>query len=61
MRNDFFDKVAFIIEKARTHVGRTADLAMCITYFEIGRMIVDEEQNYFTSAFIALPHAKFIT
>jgi predicted nuclease of restriction endonuclease-like (RecB) superfamily len=45
MSNDFFDKVAFIIEKARAHVGRTADLAMCITYFEIGRMIVDEEQN----------------
>jgi predicted nuclease of restriction endonuclease-like (RecB) superfamily len=50
MNNDFFDKVAFIIEKARTHVGRTADLAMCITYFEVGRMIVEEEQDGKTRA-----------
>jgi len=45
MNNDFFDKVASIIEKARTYVGRTADLTMCITYFEVGRMIVEEEQG----------------
>jgi len=45
MNNDFFNKVAYIIEKARTYVGRTADLTMCITYFEIGRMIVEEEQG----------------
>jgi len=41
----FFENVAKIIEKARTFVGRTADLTMCITYFEIGRMIVEEEQG----------------
>jgi predicted nuclease of restriction endonuclease-like (RecB) superfamily len=45
MNNDFFNKVAYIIEKARTYVGRTADLTMCITYFEVGRMIVEEEQG----------------
>jgi hypothetical protein len=45
MNNDFFDKVASIIEKARTYVGRTADLTMCVTYFEVGRMIVEEEQG----------------
>jgi len=41
----FFDKVAALIEQARAHVGRTADLTMCVTYFEIGRMIVEEEQG----------------
>jgi len=37
--------VAKTIEQARAYVGRTADLAMCATYFEIGRMIVQEEQG----------------
>ena len=41
----FFDNVATIIEQARTYVGRTADLTMCITYYEIGRMIVEQEQK----------------
>ena len=45
MSKDFFDGVARIIEKARAYVGRTADLTMCITYFEIGRMIVEQEQD----------------
>jgi len=43
--NTFFEGVAKIIEQARTYVGRTADLTMCVTYFEIGRMIVEEEQG----------------
>jgi len=43
--NDFFENVAQIIEQARRFVGRTADLAMCVTYFEVGRMIVEEEQG----------------
>ena len=43
--NDFFDGVAAIIEQARAYVGRTADLAMCVTYFEVGRMIVEREQD----------------
>jgi predicted nuclease of restriction endonuclease-like (RecB) superfamily len=46
----FFDNVATIIEQARTYVGRTADLTMCITYYEIGRMIVEQEQNGKTRA-----------
>ena len=41
----FFAGVAAIIEQARAYVGRTADLTMCVTYFEIGRMIVEEEQG----------------
>ncbi|MCL1995451.1 MAG: PDDEXK nuclease domain-containing protein [Defluviitaleaceae bacterium] len=42
---DFFENVVGIIEQARRHVGRTADLTMCVTYFEVGRMIVEEEQG----------------
>lgn len=41
----FFDNVAQIVEESRHFVGRTVDLTMCITYFEIGRMIVEEEQG----------------
>ncbi|MCL1791818.1 MAG: DUF1016 N-terminal domain-containing protein [Peptococcaceae bacterium] len=43
--NSFFEDVARIIEQAHSFVGRTADLTMCVTYFEIGRMIVEEEQG----------------
>ena len=48
--NTFFEDVARIIEQARAHVGRTADLTMCVTYYEIGRMIVEEEQGGKTRA-----------
>ena len=41
----FFSSVAAIIEQARAYVGRTVDLTMCVTYFEIGRMIVEQEQD----------------
>ena len=43
--DNFFDSVAAIIEQARAYVGRTADLTMCVTYFEVGRMIVEQEQG----------------
>nr|HPM10944.1 DUF1016 N-terminal domain-containing protein [Paludibacter sp.] len=41
----FFENVARLIEQARAYVGRTANLTMCLTYYEIGRMIVEEEQG----------------
>ena len=41
----FFDGVAAIIEQARVYVGRAADRAMCVTCFEIGRLIVEREQG----------------
>ena len=41
----FFENVALIIEQARKFVGRTADLSMCVTYFVVGHMIVEEEQG----------------
>ena len=37
--------MAQIIENARSFVGRTTNIAMCITYYEVGRMIVEEEQG----------------
>ena len=45
MGDEFFGNVASLIEQARKYVGRTADLTMCVTYFEVGRMIVEEEQG----------------
>ena len=42
---EFFDNVVRLVKQARSHVGRTADLTMCVTYYEIGRMIVEEEQG----------------
>ncbi|MDR2581237.1 MAG: DUF1016 N-terminal domain-containing protein, partial [Fibromonadaceae bacterium] len=43
--SDFFTLVANAIEQARKFVGRTADLTMTVTYFEVGRMIVEKEQG----------------
>jgi predicted nuclease of restriction endonuclease-like (RecB) superfamily len=45
VNDKFFDGVVRLIESARAYVGRTTDLTMCITYFEIGRMIVEREQG----------------
>lgn len=50
VKTDFFEEVAMTVENAKTFIGRTVDLAMCITYFEIGRMIVEEEQGGKTRA-----------
>ena len=44
-KGEFFDNVTRLVEQARSHVGRTVDLTMCVTYYEIGRMIVEEEQG----------------
>ena len=46
VENDvFFENVALLIEKARSFIGRTVDVTKCITYFEVGRRIVEEEQG----------------
>jgi predicted nuclease of restriction endonuclease-like (RecB) superfamily len=45
MNDEFFDTVASLIEQSRSFVGRTVDLTMCITYYEIGRMLVEREQG----------------
>lgn len=41
----FFSQVADMLLQEREHVARQVNSAMVLTYFEIGRMIVEEEQN----------------
>jgi len=41
----FFENVALLIEQARKNAARSVDIVMCVTYFEIGRMIVEREQQ----------------
>lgn len=43
--NDFFNNIAKMTEQARVYVGRTAGLVMCAIYFDVGRMIIKEEQG----------------
>ncbi|WP_166926465.1 PDDEXK nuclease domain-containing protein [Flavobacterium poyangense] len=40
-----FQQVAELLQNARQQVLRTVNSVMTITYFEIGRIIVEEEQN----------------
>ena len=40
-----FSQVAELLQNARQQVLRTVNSTMVYTYFEIGRMIVEEEQN----------------
>ena len=43
--NDFFDKVTNLLKEARKTVVKTVNQTMVITYFEIGKVIVEEEQG----------------
>jgi predicted nuclease of restriction endonuclease-like (RecB) superfamily len=46
MSNDLlYDKIAAVIDHARQRVASFANLTMVHTYFEVGRMIVEEEQQ----------------
>lgn len=40
-----FQQVVELLQNARLQVLRTVNQTMTITYFEIGRMIIEEEQN----------------
>lgn len=42
---EFFQQVVVLLQNARQQVLRTVNSTMTFTYFEIGRMIVEEEQN----------------
>ncbi len=44
-QNDFYTKVANLLKEARNSVVQSVNKTMVYTYFEIGRMIVEEEQN----------------
>jgi predicted nuclease of restriction endonuclease-like (RecB) superfamily len=41
----FFSKIVDLLQSARSRVVQTVNQAMVLTYFEIGRMIVEEEQQ----------------
>ena len=45
IQTDFYNKVANLLKEARKSVVQTVNKTMVYTYFEIGRMIVEEEQN----------------
>jgi len=42
---DFYYKVAELLNDARSNIVQTVNKTMVYTYFEIGRMIVEEEQS----------------
>lgn len=45
VENQLYSKVATLLENARTQVVSTVNLTMVITYFEIGRTIIEDEQQ----------------
>ena len=45
IKNIFYNKVSELLKEARRGVAQTVNKTMVYTYFEIGRMIVEEEQN----------------
>ena len=45
IQKDFYKKVADLLKEARRSVVQTVNKTMVYTYFEIGRMIFEEEQN----------------
>ena len=44
LNNIFLDKVSMVVEEARKNLKTAVNIMMVYTYFEIGRMIVEEEQ-----------------
>lgn len=45
MDNNFLEKVGNILTRAKHNIKTAVNLSMVYTYYEIGRMIVEEEQN----------------
>jgi predicted nuclease of restriction endonuclease-like (RecB) superfamily len=45
LNTGFYTQIVDLLQAARKNVVRAVNQTMVITYFEIGRMIVDEEQN----------------
>lgn len=42
---DFFDRVLEILKKAREQAKMALNISMVYSYYEVGRMIIEEEQN----------------
>lgn len=45
LNNIFFDKVSKVVEEAKKNVKTAVNIMMVYTYFEIGKIIVEEEQS----------------
>jgi len=45
LNTKFFSQIVDLLQSARNKVVRTVNQTMVLTYFEIGRMIVEEEQD----------------
>jgi len=45
LNTKFFTQIVDLLQSARSKVVRTVNQTMVLTYFEIGRMIVEEEQD----------------
>ena len=45
LNKELFQSIKSLIQEARKHVVHNINTTMLITYFEIGRMIVEDEQN----------------
>ena len=45
INQDFFQSISNILEEARRNAKTAVNLSMVYTYYEIGRKIVEEEQN----------------
>lgn len=43
--NNLIDRISVLLQEARNRVVSTVNHTMVLTYFEVGRMIVEEEQN----------------
>ena len=44
--NELSKKISNLLVEARKRVLQTVNHTMVLTYFEIGRMIIEEEQNW---------------
>lgn len=45
MDNKFLERVGNVLSQAKQNIKTAVNLSMAYTYYEIGRMIVEEEQN----------------
>ena len=43
--NKFLNKVSLLIEEAKKNVKTAVNIAMVYTYFDIGRMIIEEDPS----------------
>ncbi len=45
IKNNLFNSIKSLIENAKNQIIRNVNTTMTLTYYEIGKMIVEDEQN----------------